>query len=401
MKKKLLRTRVGNTNLAAALAHQRPKVAEDKNRSRLELENKEPSVRDETFVKAAIDKPSVDHVNRRLGIVRPVKRPSGSRSVDNQKTSQDGAKSYMLRTGRTHDLRFTDRFGYLTKLSKDPLMAKGELFTNPDRSMSVDKREYLENKRLLGALPPRSNGKLSEIIAALSQLHQKLGSTHHLRMYLQKWASPTDSSVVVVPNFVRSLELMGYNVTKEQAEAFARYIQEPEDHQIEGQAISSADRIPLKKLPLVAALAQNPAFKYKLETGTDWNEVRDHVNKLDKERVQVLDERLFKWRFCKYKDQIVNSLKDEEDLNEDKIFTIISHLGFNLQTTDAKLRSRFVADYVDEQGRFKTKPFYEDMNEILPNATRNVSQCNLAAVETRGKGGGDSESRQRVANLER
>lgn len=383
MKKKLFRTRVGNTNLATALKEGKS-FQEAFNFDKESLHQGVRKGREEASVKANLDSESGDREKFIVQVKKGAKREPDFRSLDVAHLQNLGSKS--RDDGSLQQLEFQSKkkTDVLSKLSRDADTTRVNFSTTSERFREQPKERNFEKKRFRKRSAQKIGGKLEPIMNALEQLHSKLGSTDYFRLYLQKWGSATDSSAVTLPDFVRRLDLMGYTITEGQAKEFASYLAKPgETTSTHDSDPSKVQMIPLKDLSLIGSLVKNPTNKEKLSHGVQSAVVHERLAELEKTRLDKLEDKLFKAKFSKIKDQIVNSLRHEEQLNEQKVFKLLGYLGLNSQTVDEKTREKFIKEYLDAEGRFKTEEFYRDMHAHWPNKTRQVPNSNLAPPSKR------------------
>jgi hypothetical protein len=384
MKKKLLRAPVGSTNLTAVLKGRIQEITSIHNQTRNELVQRDRVLEDGASLKAISDSHSSERQNLNFGVLKGNKRLPAFRSSDYQKQLEDDTKSQHHRAGHSLDMNVNSEENYLTKLSRDPFLTKASQFGFSGRVKSVDHKENLEKKRFRRAPPDTRKGKLASIMAALEQIHTKLGSSDFMRMYLQRWASADHSSAISIPDFIHRLDLMGYSVSEDQAKSFAAYIMSTDQPAVSLKNGSEPTHIPLKDLSVIGALAKQTQFRSKLDSGTDSELVRASICKIEKSRQAGLEDRLFMARFGKVKDQVVTVLKDQEKLDEEKVFKLLAHVGLAVETVDDQHKKRFVSDYLDADGRLKVKDFYSDVEKIYPNKTRNVRCANAETPAQRG-----------------
>lgn len=378
LRRRLVRNRVGKTNYATVLDNEISKL-EARSLSNL------PALDKSGEIYMSHGKDSVIGSQFPLSRLAPPKLTGLSKREKLQRLTSM-SKAAHRNTPGDQELNKT-----VDELNKSKTNGYLSLISQPPRSSSENWRP--ENTTLKAYVPEgveigakkktkqkeNPKGKLSEVTSALSHLFQKQGNTDSLRRYFVKWGTEEGTSQLKIPEFVKRLELMGFNITESEANELATFL--PDSSRTVNKEISRASRagIPLKELAIAASMMEESSFRDKIEHCKDKQEIKDTIENLENERMTKHQQKLFKHRFSKYKDQIYNLLKDEKNLEDAKVFEKLAFLGFSERALSLEEKETFLTRYVTKDKEFRAKVFYSDMNDINPNKKMQVSLNNLSA----------------------
>lgn len=256
---------------------------------------------------------------------------------------------------------------YVSQVSRPPRSASenyrpGHRLFRPYTSELVDLGAKKQAKRW-----EKDPGKLAQITAALSHLFKKQGNTDNLRRYFVKWGIEEGTSQLRIPEFVKRLELMGFKISESEAVELANLLSITSEVDKNHIIDDTKAGIPLKELAIAASMIDDSTFKFKLANCEDNQFIKQTILGLEHDREIKNKEKLFKYRFCKFRDQIYNLLKDEKELNAGAVFKKLAYLGFSEKVLTPEEKTTFMDRYINDSQQFEAKLFYDDMNEYNPN----------------------------------
>jgi hypothetical protein len=371
LRRKQTRNRIGRSNYQTALETQL---------ALLDRVDRGVPASEASVDKGKLDPSKVERPHHGEAIMR-IRRPTRHEMRDRVKSLNQTCHHFvggLNRSASKLDISLTNTICNPLDITSRPPRSSIENVTDQSRRL----RPYVPIPVDTGAKRPvdartSERGKLANVAAAIKHILQKAGSVDNLRRHLMTWSREPGTNDIKPEEFVKRLELMGFNVTRGEVDCLAGMLRATADHTCQGLDGHTRHGIPMKELASAALLISDKEFEAKFNEGRDHRFLAEAIARTGESRSKARQDKMFVHRFCKFKDQIYNALKDEADLSPSSLFNRIGHLGFSLDAVTEADRAEFTRRYLSVDKTFDGRRFYDEMNEALPNKKMQVATADV------------------------